>query len=121
MAIFNMTNGTDLFTGTAADDDFIFTAANQANAADVISGGPGFDRLLINANVTVNFSAMTATPSLADFEALVFGGGGAGNAGATFAASQLTGAVFAVSVNPLNTGTQTITRSEEHTSELQSQ
>ncbi|HEX8126090.1 MAG TPA: calcium-binding protein, partial [Allosphingosinicella sp.] len=49
--------GTDLLTGGAKNDVFIFGGQNQWGSADVVTGGAGIDQLALRGNYTITFGA----------------------------------------------------------------
>ncbi|HEX8573313.1 MAG TPA: M10 family metallopeptidase C-terminal domain-containing protein [Allosphingosinicella sp.] len=49
--------GTDLLTGGAGNDVFLFGAWGQWNASDVVTGGAGIDQLALRGNYSLTFGA----------------------------------------------------------------
>jgi Ca2+-binding RTX toxin-like protein len=49
--------GTDLLTGGAKNDVFIFGGQNQWGSGDVVTGGGGIDQLALRGNYTITFGA----------------------------------------------------------------
>ena len=94
--------GSDTLSGGVGTDTFVYNAANELTATEVVDGGAGIDHILINNGISYNFSST----SLTSVESLDFG---SGSNTAIFNASQTGNVAGLITAFNGSAGTDTLT------------